>query len=159
MQSDSYQIVEHEGHGKSVSVSIFDVLPTLSSAYICTAVNKCIKCFKRNVWGLRRRVIVMCLSTSHCVDLKLVHPATTLATARKRTLLRDRLKSCLGVPLSSTDEFVFGSCPLEHKFLVFSYGEELHKLTSAVAVDCFRELHVTVLSTMDVFVTFDSKKN
>lgn len=153
-QTDSYKIVEHEGHGKSVSVRIFDVVPILSSAYICTAVNKCIKCFKRDVWGLRRRVIVMCLSTSHCVDLNKVHPGTTPAAARKRTQLRDKLQSCLGVPLSSTDEFVFGSYPLVHKFLVFSYGEELHKLTSAVAVDCFRQLQVTVRSTMDVFVQF-----
>lgn len=153
-QTDSYRIVEYEGHGKSVCVSIFDTVtrPTMNSAHICTAVNKCIKCFKRDVWRLRRRVIVMCLSQSHSVDLTKVHPGSTDAAVRKRKLLRSNLQSCLGVLPS--DEFIFGPCGNVHKFLVFSYGEDLHKLTSAVTSDCFKQLQVSVSRVSHVVVKF-----
>lgn len=152
-QPESYRIVEHRGFGKCVCVSIFDTdsLSATYSAHVCTAVNKCIKCFKRNVWFLKRRVIVMCISQSHSIDLCKVHPGDTSSDESRRSKLQDQLQASLRV---LPDKFVFGPVPGMHKFLVFSYGKELHNLASETASNCFKKLQVKVNVKSELIVEF-----
>ncbi|RYH12960.1 hypothetical protein EON65_36840 [archaeon] len=145
--SDPYQIVEQGARGNAVCVGIFDAtpLPSMDSAYICSAINKCIKQFKCKLWHLRRRVIVMCLSCNLAVDIDLVNPGVTESAVRMRELLVRALQSKPGFPIPSGN--VFGPSDEVHKFLVFSYGRELHRLTNEVATDCFKSLQVVVHSS------------
>lgn len=150
--SDPCQIVEQGARGNAVCVSIFDAtpLPSMDSANICSAINKCIKQFKCTLWHLRRRVIVMCLSRNLAVDIDLVNPGETESAVRMRKLLVRALQNKPGFPIPSGN--VFGPSDQVHKFLVFSYGRELHRLTNEVAADCFSSLQVSVRYTDDVEV-------
>lgn len=154
--SDPYQVVAHGAKGASVFVDIFDADPTnINGANICTAVNKCIKHFKRTLWHLRRRVIVMCLSNNLAVDIELVNPGTTASCVQIRKKLVDRLSGCQGFP--APKGFVFGPCRNRnvYKYLVFSYGKGLHELTNKITQDYFRSLGVKVNRQVNFEVTLD----
>lgn len=84
----------------------------------------------------------MCLSGSLAVDLMLVNPGLASQDDEMRNKLLKVLMTCEGFPAPCG--FVFGPCSTVVKFLVFSYSEALHQLTTDVVKDCFKRLGIVV---------------